>query len=150
VKFGALKLVRDGVWRSQCNLDDVKIILQHLEALIVARLFHSQRWLDRKAAVAIHRKLSRMGLQEAVPGQANTTRNTTLGSEFKLDLLMAFMGMFDPYDVPYILAEHGLIDKSESHYLEELLYDGDDPEDILRDCVQQAYYSYYNPSGRLN
>jgi hypothetical protein len=37
-------------------------------------------------------------------------RNTPLGRELHLDLLMVFMGLWDQWEIPMILEDHGLID----------------------------------------
>ena len=73
-----------------------------------------------------------------------------MGKERNLHLLMVLMGLWHEYEIPYVLAENGLIDKSDCSRLEERLYAGADPEVILRGRVQQLYCKYYNPIGRLN
>ena len=61
-----------------------------------ARLFGSGPWLvDWEAGIALRRKLEQMGLKERVPGTSDTWRNTPLGNELHLDLLMTFMGLWD-------------------------------------------------------
>jgi hypothetical protein len=126
-------------------------ILRDLDSLIVARLFGSGRWLvDQEAAAALDYKLHQMGLQETLPNDSRTTRSTALGKELKSDLMMVFLGMWDEYEIPRILAEHDLLGEAECEDLEEVLYAGNAPECILRERVQKAYCSYYCPTGRLN
>jgi hypothetical protein len=69
-----------------------------------------------------------------------------LGKELNLDLLMVFMGLWDEWEVPYVLEDFGLIDKSQSDAMIDLLSRGIDPESVLRGPAQQAYYDHYNPS----
>jgi hypothetical protein len=54
-----------------------------------------------------------MGLVEEVPGQADTWRNTPLGSELHIDLLQVFMGLWDECELPMILEQYRLIEKQE-------------------------------------
>jgi hypothetical protein len=126
-------------------------VLRELETMIVARLFYCSRWLtDRETAAALGRKLSQMGLEEVVPSDSNPFRATAFRSEQKLDLLMAFIGILDEWEVPGMLEQHGLIDETECEDLLSLLEAGINPEIALRDRVQKAYWDYYNPCGLLN
>ena len=62
-----------------------------------------------------------MGLEERVPGTTDMWRNTPLGSELHLDLLMVFMGLWDEWEIPMILEDHGLIDDLEAEHMLDLL-----------------------------
>ena len=88
-------------------------ILRKLDGWVITRLFRSQRWLaERKLADALNCALCQMGLQEPVVGDTSTMRNTILGNECNLNLLIVLMGLWEPHEVPSILAEQGLIDES--------------------------------------
>src|SRR6516225_2158382 len=95
-------------------------IIAELENMVVARLFSGQPWLaDRETNSAYHRKLTQMGLFEQVCEKPQTWRNTPLGNELDVDLFSVFMGHWDEWEVPMILEEYHLIDKSEA----DLIYD---------------------------
>jgi len=52
-----------------------------------------------------------MGLNERTG--ATTEQATPLGKELDVDLFMVFIGMWDPWEVPGILLDRGLINESE-------------------------------------
>ncbi len=80
-----------------------------------------------------------MGLVETVPGEPSTHRNTPLGEAINLHLLMAFLGIFEASEVPWVLEDNGLIDEAEFEWMLSLL--GDDGVDhaVLRPAVRRAY-----------
>jgi hypothetical protein len=49
-----------------------------------------------------------------VPDSRGSTRSTALGKELNLDLLMAFVGAWDIWEIPYILEENGYLEESEA------------------------------------
>ena len=79
-----------------------------------------------------------MGLIETAPGEPSSHRNTPLGEAINLDLLMAFLGIFDASEVPGVLQDNGLIDEAECEWMWSLLGDGVDHE-VLRPAVRRAY-----------
>jgi hypothetical protein len=92
-----------------------------------------------------------MGLEERVPGEAETWRSTPLGAELQLDLMMVFMGCQVTYEVPMILAEHGLIDEMTAEDLQSRLFDPRfDDSPVLLPLVRKCYRKYLCPSGLLN
>jgi hypothetical protein len=95
-------------------------------------------------------KLFELGLQEHLPGDPATTRNTPLGDECDLQLLMVFMGRFDEWDMLFILQDRGLIDEFERDDLMARLDSGADPETTLMKRMRRAYYDYYNRTGSRN
>ena len=108
---------------------------------LVTRLFGERSWLaDREACDAINRKFEDLGLQEHVPGDMFTTRFTELGKELEVDLVMVFVGLFDEYQVPSILEQHGLIDVIEEDDIYDVLEIYGDPERALRAMVQRAFF----------
>jgi len=83
-----------------------------------ARLFGSGPWLaDRESCVALQTKLEQMGLEERVPGERDTRRITPLGKELHSDLVMVFLGLWDEYEIPMILEDHGFIDDLEAEHI---------------------------------
>jgi hypothetical protein len=87
-------------------------------------------------------------LDEEVAGQPGTTRWTALGKELKLDLMMAFVGAWDMWEIPYILEEHGYIDSTDT----ENLCSGpqDEIERRLRWLVLRTYFEFCDRSRRAN
>ena len=60
----------------------------------------------------MHQKLIEMGLVEQI--SSDTWRNTPVGKELDVDLFAVFIGLFDTWEVAYILEHHRLIDERES------------------------------------
>ena len=89
-----------------------------------------------------------LGLDEDVPNSPRTTRSTALGKELKLDLLMAFAGAWDLWEIPFILEENGYVEESEA----DELYNGPplEAERKIRWYVLRAYLKFCNRSSRLN
>jgi hypothetical protein len=126
-------------------------ILAEVDAMVSARLFGSGPWLsDPESGVALQRRLEQMGLEERVPSASDTWRNTPLGSELHLDLLMVFMGLWDQWEILMTLEDHGLIDDLEAEHMQDLLQAGRDPELALKKYVRGAYLKYYKTSKLLN
>jgi len=118
--------------------------------MIVTRLFGGRPWLaDREACDALRKKLDELGLQESVPGDDCMRRNTALGNELQLDLIMVFIGLWVEWEMPMILEDHGLIDEFDTSRLFDLLETCSEPEYLLRPIVRKAYRDHYNPSGLL-
>ncbi|MBR0941568.1 hypothetical protein [Bradyrhizobium liaoningense] len=99
---------------------------------------------DRERLPALYQTFRNLGLDEDVPDSPGTTRSTALGKELKLDLLMAFVGALDLWDIPHTLEAYGYIDESQA---EELCFG---PvvkmERKLRCYVFQAYLKFLNHS----
>ena len=123
-------------------------VISELHTMVIHRLFRRRPWLaERDDCYALSKKLADLGLQEKVPGEAETTRNTRLGNELNLSLIMVFLGLWAEEEMPLILEENGLMDDCELDRVWDLLEDGADPEFVLRPYVEKAYFAYYNPSG---
>ena len=103
---------------------------------------------DREFLPAFFRTVRELGLDEDVPESPRTTRSTALGKELKLDLLMAFVGAWDIWEVPYILEENGYLEESEA----EELCTGPlmEAERKLRWYVLRAYLNFCNRSHLSN
>jgi len=87
-----------------------------------------------------------MKVQEEVPGDPRSSRSTALGKELNIDLVCAFMGHWDPFDLLYQLEEYELLTEAEADRLRNRLNNGADAESLLRARVQRAYVEYYRPS----
>ena len=124
-------------------------IIAELEAMAWYRLFDSRQWLaDQETFWASHQKLIEMGLVEQV--SPDTWRNTPLGKELDIDLFEAFMGLFDMWEVPYILEDHHLIDEWESDCICARMSRKPDPESVLAGVVRRAYLHYRKASKLLH
>ena len=113
-----------------CNFDEV----------VQARLFdNTAPWPVVESELEdFHRTFETLGLVETVPGKRGGWRNTTLGNSINLDLLMVFLGIWDRFDVPWILQKNGLIDATECGWLEDLL-GVDDSYAPLLPAIRRAY-----------
>jgi hypothetical protein len=124
-------------------------IVAELEGMAWHRLFNCRQWLaDRETISAVHQKLIKMGLLEHI--SSDTWRNTPLGKELNIDLFEAFMGLFDVWEVPYILEDHHLIDEWESDSIWARMSRKADPEFVLADVVRRAYRDYGKASKFLH
>jgi hypothetical protein len=125
-------------------------IIAELENMVVARLFSGQPWLaDRETNSAYHRKLTQMGLFEQVCEKPQTWRNTPLGNELDVDLFSVFMGHWDEWEVPMILEEYHLIDKSEADLIYENMTEAN-AERVLSGYVKRAYFDFRNAAKFLH
>ena len=90
-----------------------------------------------------------LGLDEDVPdSRPGTTRPTSLGRELQLDMLMAFVGAWDIWEIPYILESNGYIEESEADEIWSLL--PTQPERQLHGHVLRAYFKFCNHFKPLN
>jgi hypothetical protein len=103
---------------------------------------------DRERLPALFRTVRDLGLYEDVAGHPGTTQSTALGKELKLDLVMAFVGARDIWEIPYILEENGYLEESEA----EELCTGPlmEAERKLRWYVLRAYLNFCNRSHLSN
>ena len=67
-------------------------VLSELHALIDTRLFGDEWLVTRETAHVVGQRLTELGLQEKVPGSVSDSRNTALGQEVNLHLMMVFIG----------------------------------------------------------
>ena len=117
-------------------------IIAELENMVVARLFSGRAWLaDREIISAYNRKLLQMGLVEQVCGEPLTWQITPLGKELDVDLFQVFIGLWDEWEVPLILEEHGLLNESEFDAIIECTSEAD-AERLLTGYVKRAYFDY--------
>jgi hypothetical protein len=103
---------------------------------------------DREGLQAFFKTVRDLGLDEDVASHPGTTQYTALGKELKLDLVMAFVGAWDMWEIPYVLEEHGYIEATEA----EDLYASPsaEAERRLRWLVLRAYFEFCNRSKRAN
>jgi hypothetical protein len=116
-------------------------IVAELEAMAWHRLFNCRHWLaDRETFWAAHQKLIKMGLVEYF--SSDSWGNTPLGKELDVDLFEVFIGLFDAWEVPYILEHHRLIDERESDSICARVMTKANPEFVLVAFVRRAYLDY--------
>ena len=132
-------------------------VLSELHALIDTRLFGYEWLVTRETAHVVGQRLTALGLQEA--GQS---RDTALGREINMKLMMVFIGTWDQWEVVNILEDHGFITSAEYDYLADRIAENEEDENREPGChdhgldaaflpfVRRAYFQYFNPAGRLN
>jgi hypothetical protein len=122
--------------------------------MIHERLFGNRQWLvNRETAWAVDKKLKELGLNEPVPGKPNTEQATPLGRELNIDLMQVFMGMWEPYEMPMILEDHGLLSDDEILEVEMRLegpLEEEDFEAVLLPLVRRAFFQHFRAGARLN
>jgi hypothetical protein len=112
-------------------------------------LFGTGPWPpDREVLAPLWKTLKELGLEEDVPGRAGSTQFTALGKELNVELMMAFVGAFDLWEIPYILESSGYLDEAEA----DTLYSASPahPEYMIRQYVLRAYFRFCNRSTGLN
>jgi hypothetical protein len=133
------------------NLITKTEVARRLHQMVDERLFGNKPWpIEKESTEAAHTKLFEMGLLEYVPGMDQTCRNTPLGTELQVNLLEAFMGLWDEFELPEVLEMRGLLKKQEVEYLQKVLSKGAGWEQTFKDYVRRAYSAYYNPTQSLN
>ena len=136
--------------RGMVNMDKTTALCQ-LHGIIDHYLLGSGRWpADREGLSAILKKVRELGLdEEVVPDSLpHTTRSTRLGKELQLDLLLAFVGAWEMWEIPSILEDNGYLDRFEA----EELY-SDPPataERKLHGYVLRAYFAYCRRTALLH
>lgn len=119
-----------------------------IHAAMDGRLFGKDRWLgDWESNYAINRLLHEHGLLLRAP--EGWSRNTPFGEEADVDLLMCFLGLWDPWEIPNILHREGYIDLEECEQLYNRL-ERREAEQVLRPVVQKVWRLFCNPSGLLS
>jgi hypothetical protein len=117
-------------------------ILTTVDTIASNRLFVDPTWLvDPETSIALTRTLEKLGLIELLPDRV-TMKYTNLGKELNIDLQQLFMGQWEPWEAPWVLEEHKLLDETECEALFDLM-ETDEYEAELRAHVQQAYRDYH-------
>ena len=65
---------------------------------------------NKETAPILSTRLEQMRLEERVPGGRNTRRSTPLVRDLHSELLKAFLGLWDEWEVHMILEDYGIID----------------------------------------
>ena len=130
---------------------DKAAVTTELHLILVHYLLELGIWpVDEEDLPELHKKFRALGLDEDVPGEEpGTTRNTALGDELNLRLMMAFLGVYDVWDVPMILEEYGYltVDQTDELYLH---LGSREAEEKLRQHVHRAYLQYRSFSFPMN
>ena len=63
--------------------------------------------------------------------------------------MMAFMGVWEPYEVPFILEDYGLMSDDEAVDAVSRL-EQEDPEAVLLPFVRRAFFQHFQTGTRLN
>ena len=137
-------------------------VLSELHALIDTRLFGNQWLVTHETAHVVDQKLTELGLSEKVPGSVGDSRNTALGKEVNLHLMMVFIGSWHQWEVINILEEYGFITSAEYDNLADRIAQNEEDENREPGChgsdldaaflpfIRRAYFEYFNPSRLLN
>jgi hypothetical protein len=128
---------------------DKAAVVCKLHEIVDHYLLGAGTWpADRESLQASFKTVRDLGLDEDVADSPGRTRSTPLGKELKLDLVMAFVGAWDMWEIPYVLEEHGHIEETEA----EELCTGPlvEAERRLRWLVLRAYFDFCNRSKRAN
>ena len=122
-----------------------------LHEMVDERLFGNKPWpVDNDSEGWVWATQLELGLIENVAGKDQTFRKTSLGTELHIDLMNAFMGFWEPFELPEVLEMRGLINKKDVKHLRWVLSRGAGWERIFKAYMLQAYYVYYNPAQSLN
>src|ERR1700687_4019428 len=106
-------------------------------------------WPIHREGLEVFNKMVReLGLDEAMDGQPGASRSTALGKELKLDLMMAFVGSWDMYEIPGVLEQHGYIDETDTGDL--CSASSVEIERRLRWLVRRSYNEFCNRTKRAN
>ena len=128
---------------------DRAIIVSKLHEITDHYLLGSGTWpADRETLPAFWKLLREFGLDEDVAGAPGSTRSTILGREANVDLVMAFVGAWDLWEIPRILESNGYLDEDEM----EALWSMSEKqfERVLHRYVLRAYFKFCNLSKLLN
>jgi hypothetical protein len=124
-------------------------VISKLHEIADHYLFGEGTWpADRESLTAFFRILRQLGLDEEVPGHLRTTRFTSLGKELKVQLIMAFVGAWELYEIPEILESLGYMDEAEVDALRSM----SEPKFVraLQRYLLRAYFEFYNRTRLLN
>ena len=119
-------------------------ILRTLHAMIRYRLFESGEPASGAELEALREKLELLGLAEpdAAPGTSRPIFPTFLSRQINVQLMQAFLSMWEEYEIPYILYKNGLISADEEDRIMDVLNEIDDREKMwpaLLPLLRQAF-----------
>lgn len=143
--LGDLELNREPVLMTKTK------IACRVHEMVDERLFGKKSWpVDTDSTGGVRATWLELGLIENVAGKDQTFRNTPLGNELNIDLMDAFMGFWDPFDLLEVLERRGLIHKKDAKHLRRVLNRGAGWDRIFKAYVLHAYYLHYNPTQSIN
>jgi len=116
---------------------------RELRSMVEERLFGDGPWSsdDPEVNRATHDKLCALGLQHVNPVTGNITM-TELGQELDVDVMVAFMGHHEPYEVPDCLVPL-IITREEADELIERFENGERPEEVLPPLLRQLWHKHF-------
>ena len=128
-------------------------VIEELHAFIRERLFGPGPWLaDIAANKEINRKLFEDWKLEVdcIGRDGRGITNTPLGNELHVDIMMVFMGHWEPWEIPEILCIRGLISVDEMRDVQDRWAARDevetlhrqDLEEFLLPMVRRAYTAF--------
>ena len=127
------------------GVDKAAVICQ-LHSIIDHYLLGEGNWpAETEVLPALYKTFRELGLNEDCPDDPDCERSTALGIELQFELLLAFVGAYELWEIPGILEENGFIEESEA----EEIYFHLPPlqaERKLHRYVVRAYLEYCNRS----
>ncbi len=125
-------------------------IIRKLHEIADFQLLGGGTWpANRESAISCRKMLKEMGLEEDVPETPGNIRPTALGLELSVDLMTVFAGVWDVFDVPFILENAGYLEQDE----EKTIWETSSEEKATRRIhryVLRAYLKFCNHSRFLN
>jgi hypothetical protein len=134
--------------KAEDHMDKAAIICK-LHEITDDYLLVSAKWpMEGEAIATFWKTLKELGLEEDVPGTDGHIQSTALGRELSVDLMIAFVGAHELWEIPFILESNGYIEESEA----EELWSGPlvQAERMLHQYVLRAYRQFCNHSKFLN
>ena len=129
-----------------CSGVDKAAVVCQLHAIIDPFLLREENWpADTEALPALHKTFRELGLNEDCPDDPDCERSTALGIELQFELLLAFVGVYELWEIPGILEENGYLEESEGEEIYFHLPPLQAEHKLLR-CVVRAYLEYCNRS----
>ena len=105
-------ILGDSELKRKPNLMTKTEIACRLHEMVDERLFGNKPWpVDNDSEGWVWATQLELGLIENVAGKDQTFRKTSLGAELHIDLMNAFMGFWEPFELPEVLEMRGLINK---------------------------------------
>ena len=94
---------------------DKAAIICKLHEITDDYLLVSAKWpMEGEAIATLWKTLKELGLEEDVPGTDGHIQSTALGRELSVDLMIAFVGAHELWEIPFILESNGYIEEFRS------------------------------------
>jgi hypothetical protein len=121
-------------------------IICRLHELADFQLLGGGSWpANRESVTSCLRMLKEMGLSEDVPEVPGDTRTTALGWELNVDLMAVFAGVWDIFDIPFVLESAGYLERDEERAIWENSTEAEANRRI-HGYVLRAYHQFCNHS----